>query len=88
MTVPQLVKKKKAPRLLRNLKVYYSRGIKYTVEYTLYVGTEYFQHSLSSIPTNAQHIYIYINNILGIVNTPTCFDSSASFSGSLILLTG
>ena len=43
----------KTPRLLRNLKVYYSKGAKYTVEYTLYGGTEYFQHSFLSIPTNA-----------------------------------
>jgi len=31
-------------------------------------------------------IYVYINNILYIVSTPTCFDASASSSGSRILL--
>jgi hypothetical protein len=40
---------------------------------------------LLSRPTNAQHIYIhththiYINNVLYIVSTATCFDASASF---------
>jgi len=32
------------------------------------------------------YIYIYINNILYIVSTPTCFNASASSSGSLILI--
>jgi hypothetical protein len=27
-----------------------------------------------SIPTNAQRVYIYINNISYIVSTPACFD--------------
>ena len=40
-----------------------------------------------SRPTNAKHIYIYIyiyiNNNLYTVNTATCFDASASSSGSL-----
>ena len=41
-------------------------------------------YSFLSRRTNA-YIYIYINNILYILNTPTCFDVSASSSGSLIL---
>jgi len=32
------------------------------------------------------YIYMYTNNILYIVSTPTCFDASTSSSGSLILL--
>jgi hypothetical protein len=32
------------------------------------------------------NLYICINNILYIVSTPTCFDASASSSGSLIRL--
>ena len=32
------------------------------------------------------YIYIYINNMLYIVSTPTYFDASASYSGSLIIL--
>jgi len=32
------------------------------------------------------YIYIYINNILYIVGTSTCFDASASSSGSFNLL--
>ena len=32
------------------------------------------------------YIYIYINNILYTVSTPTCFDTSASSSGSLNLV--
>ena len=43
-----------------------------------------YNKSLLSRPTNAQHIYI--NNILYIVNTPTCFDKPAASSGSFILL--
>jgi len=34
-------------------------------------------YSLLSRPTNAQHIYIY--NILYIVSTATCFDTSTSY---------
>jgi hypothetical protein len=34
-------------------------------------------------PTNAQYIYIYINNILCTVSPPTCFNASGSCSGSL-----
>jgi hypothetical protein len=41
-------------------------------------------YSLLSRPTNTEHTYT--NNILYIVNIPTRFDASASFSGSLILL--
>jgi len=38
-------------------------------------------------PDKQMHnVYIYINNILYIVSTATCFDASASSSGSLILL--
>jgi hypothetical protein len=52
---------------------------------TLYFFTKFnCNKSLLSRPTNAQHIYI--NNILYIVNTPTCFDKPASSSASLILL--
>jgi hypothetical protein len=40
-----------------------------------------FAYFLLSRPTNAQHIYI--NNILHIISTITCFDASASSSGSL-----
>jgi hypothetical protein len=43
-----------------------------------------YNKSLLSRPTNAQHIYI--NNILFIVNTPTCFNKPASSSGNLFLL--
>ena len=43
-------------------------------------------YSLLSRPTNAQHIYIYINNISHYVSSPTCFNATASSSGSLILL--
>jgi hypothetical protein len=39
---------------------------------------------LLSRTTNAKHIYI--NNTLHTVSTATCFDASASSSGSLILL--
>ena len=41
-----------------------------------------------SRPTHAQHIcvYIYINNILCNVSTATCFNTSESSSGCLILL--
>ena len=41
-------------------------------------------YNLLSKPTNAQHIYI--NNILHIVSIPTCFNASASSSGSLNLV--
>jgi len=45
-------------------------------------------YSLLSRPTNAQHtsIYVYINNILYNVSTPTCFNASASSSGCLNLV--
>ena len=51
-------------------------------------------YSLFSRPTNAQHIYIYINNILYIyiksilyiVSTSTCFDAPVSSPGRRILL--
>jgi hypothetical protein len=32
------------------------------------------------------NLYIFVNNVLYIVSTPTCFDASALSSGSLILL--
>ena len=38
------------------------------------------------IQTNNCKTYTYINNILYTVNTPTCFDTPLSSSGSLILL--
>ena len=40
--------------------------------------------SLLSIPTNAQHIYI--NNIVYIVSTATCFNAFASSSWSFLIL--
>jgi hypothetical protein len=40
-------------------------------------------YSLLSRSTNAQKKYIYINNILYIVSTATCFHASALSSGSL-----
>jgi hypothetical protein len=47
----------------------------------------YILYSSVSTPTKAQRIYIYIYiNILCIVSTATCFDTSASSSGSVILL--
>jgi len=36
-------------------------------------------------PDQQMH-YIYINNVLCIISTPTCFSASASSSGSLNLL--
>jgi hypothetical protein len=36
--------------------------------------------------THKQYIYIYIDNILYTVNTPTCFDAPATSSGNFIIL--